>query len=187
MDQPLQQEFKWRELDEQRKAERLHKRLQQEQVYLLSLQHESKQQHPADRTAPSSEPSHTPQALTLPPAFLPTPRAQVIDAVVSLASEPPRVPQITPSDRTVPEKTDETSTRQISPSQTPQPSVSETPTDSKSPKAESLEPDRISEPVRLPIQPIREVNLLLRFLLLSSSSCSASCLPLPSLGVQGRA
>uniref|UniRef100_A0A8C7XXQ3 non-specific serine/threonine protein kinase n=1 Tax=Oryzias sinensis TaxID=183150 RepID=A0A8C7XXQ3_9TELE len=157
-EQAMLLEFKWRELDEQRKAERLHKRLQQEQVYLLSLQHESKQQQPADRTAPSSEPSHTPQALTLPPAFLPTPRAQVIDAVVSLASEPPRVPQITPSDRTVPEKTDETSTRQISPSQTPQPSVSETPTDSKSPKAESLEPDRISEPVRLPIQPIREAD-----------------------------
>ncbi|XP_023821721.1 mitogen-activated protein kinase kinase kinase kinase 4 isoform X7 [Oryzias latipes] len=157
-EQAMLLEFKWRELDEQRKAERLHKRLQLEQVYLLSLQHESKQQHPADRTAPSSEPSHTPQALTLPPAFLPTPRAQVIDAVVSLASEPPRVPQITPSDRTVPEKTDETSTRQISPSQTPQPSVSETPTDSKSPKAESLEPDRISEPVRLPIQPIREAD-----------------------------
>uniref|UniRef100_A0A3P9JFR7 non-specific serine/threonine protein kinase n=1 Tax=Oryzias latipes TaxID=8090 RepID=A0A3P9JFR7_ORYLA len=157
-EQAMLLEFKWRELDEQRKAERLHKRLQQEQVYLLSLQHESKQQQPADRTAPSSEPSHTPQALTLPPAFLPTPRAQVIDAVVSLTSEPPRVPQITPSDRTVPEKTDETSTRQISPSQTPQPSVSETPTDSKSPKAESLEPDRISEPVRLPIQPIREAD-----------------------------
>uniref|UniRef100_A0A3P9L547 non-specific serine/threonine protein kinase n=1 Tax=Oryzias latipes TaxID=8090 RepID=A0A3P9L547_ORYLA len=157
-EQAMLLEFKWRELDEQRKAERLHKRLQQEQVYLLSLQHESKQQQPADRTAPSSEPSHTPQALTLPPAFLPTPRAQVIDAVVSLASEPPRDPQITPSDRTVPEKTDETSTRQISPSQTPQPSVSETPTDSKSPKAESLEPDRISEPVRLPIQPIREAD-----------------------------
>ncbi|XP_024150341.1 TRAF2 and NCK-interacting protein kinase isoform X3 [Oryzias melastigma] len=137
MDQPLQQEYKWRELDEQRKAERLQKRLQQEQVYLLSLQHEPKQ-HPADRTAPSPEPSQPPQALTLPPAFLPTPRAQVIDAF-SVASEPS-------SDRTEPEKTDET--RQVSPSQTP---ISEPPT-------ESLEPDRTSEPVRLPNQPIREAD-----------------------------
>uniref|UniRef100_A0A3Q2TQK6 non-specific serine/threonine protein kinase n=1 Tax=Fundulus heteroclitus TaxID=8078 RepID=A0A3Q2TQK6_FUNHE len=46
-----EQEFKWRELEEQRKAERLHKRLQQEQAYLLSLQHEPKQQ-PGDGTKP---------------------------------------------------------------------------------------------------------------------------------------
>ncbi|XP_024150348.1 mitogen-activated protein kinase kinase kinase kinase 4 isoform X7 [Oryzias melastigma] len=136
-EQAMLLEYKWRELDEQRKAERLQKRLQQEQVYLLSLQHEPKQ-HPADRTAPSPEPSQPPQALTLPPAFLPTPRAQVIDAF-SVASEPS-------SDRTEPEKTDET--RQVSPSQTP---ISEPPT-------ESLEPDRTSEPVRLPNQPIREAD-----------------------------
>uniref|UniRef100_A0A8D3CX45 non-specific serine/threonine protein kinase n=1 Tax=Scophthalmus maximus TaxID=52904 RepID=A0A8D3CX45_SCOMX len=47
-----EQEFKWRELEEQRKAERLHKRLQQEQAYLLSLQHESKQQ-PGDKSKPA--------------------------------------------------------------------------------------------------------------------------------------
>ncbi|XP_074521035.1 mitogen-activated protein kinase kinase kinase kinase 4-like isoform X3 [Halichoeres trimaculatus] len=61
----LQQEFKWRELEEQRKAERLHKRLQQEQAYLLSLQHEPKQQ-PGDKTKPPSD-LNRPQTSTLPP------------------------------------------------------------------------------------------------------------------------
>uniref|UniRef100_A0AAQ5ZHZ2 non-specific serine/threonine protein kinase n=1 Tax=Amphiprion ocellaris TaxID=80972 RepID=A0AAQ5ZHZ2_AMPOC len=61
-----EQEFKWRELEEQRKAERLHKRLQQEQAYLLSLQHESKQQ-PGDKTKPPSDHSKPPQTSTLPP------------------------------------------------------------------------------------------------------------------------
>lgn len=37
------QEFKWRELEEQRKAERLQRQLQQEQTYLLSLQRGPKQ------------------------------------------------------------------------------------------------------------------------------------------------
>lgn len=37
------QEFKWRELEEQRKAERLQRQLQQEQAYLFSLQHGPKQ------------------------------------------------------------------------------------------------------------------------------------------------
>lgn len=59
----LQQEFKWRELEEQRKAERLHKRLQQEQAYLLSLQHEPK---PQDKTKPPSD-LNKPQTSTLPP------------------------------------------------------------------------------------------------------------------------
>uniref|UniRef100_A0A8D3A429 non-specific serine/threonine protein kinase n=1 Tax=Scophthalmus maximus TaxID=52904 RepID=A0A8D3A429_SCOMX len=61
-----EQEFKWRELEEQRKAERLHKRLQQEQAYLLSLQHESKQQ-PGDKSKLPSDLSKPPQASTLPP------------------------------------------------------------------------------------------------------------------------
>uniref|UniRef100_A0AAX7UMJ4 non-specific serine/threonine protein kinase n=1 Tax=Astatotilapia calliptera TaxID=8154 RepID=A0AAX7UMJ4_ASTCA len=61
-----EQEFKWRELEEQRKAERLHKRLQQEQAYLLSLQHDSKQQ-PGDKTKLPSDHSKPPQAATLPP------------------------------------------------------------------------------------------------------------------------
>uniref|UniRef100_A0A3B4XH67 non-specific serine/threonine protein kinase n=1 Tax=Seriola lalandi dorsalis TaxID=1841481 RepID=A0A3B4XH67_SERLL len=65
-----EQEFKWRELEEQRKAERLHKRLQQEQAYLLSLQHESKQQ-PGDKTKLPSDQSKPPQTSTLPPDRVP--------------------------------------------------------------------------------------------------------------------
>uniref|UniRef100_A0A3B5A2M6 non-specific serine/threonine protein kinase n=1 Tax=Stegastes partitus TaxID=144197 RepID=A0A3B5A2M6_9TELE len=65
-----EQEFKWRELEEQRKAERLHKRLQQEQAYLLSLQHESKQQ-PGDKTKLPSDHSKPPQTSTLPPDRVP--------------------------------------------------------------------------------------------------------------------
>ncbi|XP_028319313.1 TRAF2 and NCK-interacting protein kinase-like isoform X4 [Gouania willdenowi] len=71
----LRQEFKWRELEEQRKAERLHKRLQQEQSYLLSLQHGDKTKAPPD----SNKPAHT---STLPPdcrAPAATPRAQVLE------------------------------------------------------------------------------------------------------------
>uniref|UniRef100_A0A668AG53 non-specific serine/threonine protein kinase n=1 Tax=Myripristis murdjan TaxID=586833 RepID=A0A668AG53_9TELE len=62
-----EQEFKWRELEEQRKAERLHKRLQQEQAYLLSLQHERKQQQqPCDRTKDLNKPPSS-SDLTKPP------------------------------------------------------------------------------------------------------------------------
>lgn len=37
-DPPCTQEYKWRELEEQRQAQKLQKQLQQEQAYLLSLQ-----------------------------------------------------------------------------------------------------------------------------------------------------
>uniref|UniRef100_A0A4W5NH74 non-specific serine/threonine protein kinase n=1 Tax=Hucho hucho TaxID=62062 RepID=A0A4W5NH74_9TELE len=46
----LHQEFKWRELEEQRKAERLHQLLQQEQAYLLSLQHDNNPPQPYEKT-----------------------------------------------------------------------------------------------------------------------------------------
>lgn len=39
---PCAQEYKWRELEEQRQAQKLQKQLQQEQAYLLSLQHNQK-------------------------------------------------------------------------------------------------------------------------------------------------
>lgn len=38
LDPPCTQEYKWRELEEQRQAQKLQKQLQQEQAYLLSLQ-----------------------------------------------------------------------------------------------------------------------------------------------------
>lgn len=166
----LQQEFKWRELEEQRKAERLHKRLQQEQAYLLSLQHESKPQ-PGDKTKLPSDHSKPPQTSTLPPdrALTTTPQAQVLDSAASVARgafESSRAIQTTASDSAksqaaVPEKTDSDETCPSPLSNSPSPPQTETPADSEPPQAESLEPDRPAEPVSNPPQPIREVNLLL--------------------------
>lgn len=162
----LQQEFKWRELEEQRKAERLHKRLQQEQAYLLSLQHESKQQ-PGDKTKVPSDQSKPPKTSTLPPDRTRTssPHAQVVDSAVS---ESTKASQVAPAESSksqaaAQEKTDETSliSHSPSPSSPPSPSVTEAPTDSEPPQAESSEPDRPPEPVSLLPQPIREVNRLL--------------------------
>ncbi|XP_017285546.1 mitogen-activated protein kinase kinase kinase kinase 4 isoform X3 [Kryptolebias marmoratus] len=158
-EQAMLLEFKWRELEEQRKAERLHKRLQQEQAYLLSLQHESKQQ-PGDKTRVSSDQSKPPKTSTLPPdrTHTSSPQAQVVDSAVSESSEASQtVPaESTKSQTAVQEKTDETS--QISHSPTPSPSMTETPTNSKAPQAESLEPDRPTEAISHPPQPIREAD-----------------------------
>ncbi|XP_035803189.2 mitogen-activated protein kinase kinase kinase kinase 4-like isoform X16 [Amphiprion ocellaris] len=152
-EQAMLLEFKWRELEEQRKAERLHKRLQQEQAYLLSLQHESKQQ-PGDKTKPPSDHSKPPQTSTLPPdrALTTTPQAQVLHAAAVCAArgESPRA-QTVPSD-----ETDETCPSR--PSNSPSPPLTETPTDCTPPQAEGLEPDRPSEPVSHPPQPIREAD-----------------------------
>ncbi|XP_037552559.1 mitogen-activated protein kinase kinase kinase kinase 4 isoform X6 [Nematolebias whitei] len=139
-EQAMLLEFKWRELEEQRKAERLHKRLQQEQAYLLSLQHESKQQ-PGDKTKVSSDQSKPPKTSTLPPDRTRTssPQAQVVASDVSESSPPIAPAESTKPQTAVQEKTDET----IPHSPTPSP-----PTDSEPPQAESLEPDRPTEPVR---------------------------------------
>ncbi|XP_033956243.1 mitogen-activated protein kinase kinase kinase kinase 4 isoform X6 [Pseudochaenichthys georgianus] len=140
----LQQEFKWRELEEQRKAERLHQRLQQEQAYLLSLQHQP------NKTTP-------PQTSTLPPdrALPSPPHAQVLDAAVSVAKgsyESSRDLDSIPSDKSQSTDSDETCPNQLS--NPPTPSQTEPP-HSEPPQAESLEPDR---PVSPPPQPIREAD-----------------------------
>uniref|UniRef100_A0A4W3KAV6 non-specific serine/threonine protein kinase n=1 Tax=Callorhinchus milii TaxID=7868 RepID=A0A4W3KAV6_CALMI len=49
-------EYKWREMEEQRQAERLQRQLQQEQVYLLSLQHDQRQQERNKQPYHASEP-----------------------------------------------------------------------------------------------------------------------------------
>ncbi|XP_028279476.1 mitogen-activated protein kinase kinase kinase kinase 4-like isoform X3 [Parambassis ranga] len=159
-EQAMLLEFKWRELEEQRKAERLHKRLQQEQAYLLSLQHESKQQ-PGEKTKLPIEHSKPPQTSTLPPdrALTTTPHAQVLDATVSVVrGESSRGSQTIPSDST----TSQTMVQEEADSDevlnSPSPTQTETPTDSKPPQVESLEPDRPSEPVSQPPQPIREAD-----------------------------
>lgn len=173
----LQQEFKWRELEEQRKAERLHKRLQQEQAYLLSLQHESKQQ-PVDKAKVPSDRSKPPQTSTLPPDRMlgPAPRAQVLDgtaALVRSAHESPGAPQTIPSDSAKSQSdSEETCPGQLSDSPSPTPPQTETPTDSEPPQADSLEPDRPAEPVGHHPQPIREVNLFLSSALLFPPSSS---------------
>ncbi|XP_029379403.1 mitogen-activated protein kinase kinase kinase kinase 4-like isoform X12 [Echeneis naucrates] len=166
-----EQEFKWRELEEQRKAERLHKRLQQEQAYLLSLQHESKQQ-PGDKTKLPSDHNKPPQTSTLPPDRVLTtaPQAQALDSVVSVARdthESSRVLQTIPTDGPKSQAAEKTHTVETCPSLSPP--QTETPTDCKPPQAEGLEPDRPPEPVSHPVQPVREVNLLL------GSAYSAAC------------
>ncbi|XP_029379410.1 mitogen-activated protein kinase kinase kinase kinase 4-like isoform X13 [Echeneis naucrates] len=170
-EQAMLLEFKWRELEEQRKAERLHKRLQQEQAYLLSLQHESKQQ-PGDKTKLPSDHNKPPQTSTLPPDRVLTtaPQAQALDSVVSVARdthESSRVLQTIPTDGPKSQAAEKTHTVETCPSLSPP--QTETPTDCKPPQAEGLEPDRPPEPVSHPVQPVREVNLLL------GSAYSAAC------------
>lgn len=147
----LQQEFKWRELEEQRKAERLHKRLQQEQTYLLSLQHQSKQQ-PADVSQTPLDCKNPPQTSSLPPDGVHTPssNAEVLNTAAPGESAN--------SQAAVQHGIDEST-----------PSVTETLADSKTPKAKSTEADRLTEPATHPPQPIREVNFLL------GSICPAAC------------
>ncbi|XP_062303489.1 mitogen-activated protein kinase kinase kinase kinase 4-like isoform X6 [Osmerus eperlanus] len=91
-EQAMLLEFKWRELEEQRKAERLHKLLQQEQTYLLSLQQDRKQPAPChktpdpDRAAPDCPPAlqtgppDSSVATTAPLAPLPPPPDGVVAA-----------------------------------------------------------------------------------------------------------
>ncbi|XP_010768409.1 formin-like protein 14 [Notothenia coriiceps] len=144
-EQAMLLEFKWRELEEQRKAERLHQRLQQEQAYLLSLQHQP------NKTKP-------PQTSTLPPdrALPSPPHAQVLDAAVPVAkgsSESSRELDTIPSDKSQSNDSDETCPNQLS--NPPTPYQTELP-DSEPPQAESLEPDRPVIPP--PPQPIREAD-----------------------------
>lgn len=61
LDPSRTQEYKWRELEEQRQAQKLQRQLQQEQAYLLSLQHN--QNLDASKTAQqqSSKPPENPE------------------------------------------------------------------------------------------------------------------------------
>uniref|UniRef100_A0A665TXZ2 non-specific serine/threonine protein kinase n=1 Tax=Echeneis naucrates TaxID=173247 RepID=A0A665TXZ2_ECHNA len=132
-EQAMLLEFKWRELEEQRKAERLHKRLQQEQTKL-----------PSDHNKP-------PQTSTLPPDRVLTtaPQAQALDSVVSVARdthESSRVLQTIPTDGPKSQAAEKTHTVETCPSLSPP--QTETPTDCKPPQAEGLEPDRPPEPVQ---------------------------------------
>lgn len=48
----LSKECRWREMEEHRQAERLQRQLQQEQAYLLSLQHDHRRPHPQHSQQP---------------------------------------------------------------------------------------------------------------------------------------
>lgn len=61
----LCQEFKWRELEEQRQAERLQRKLQQEQAYLLSLQQAKNVQQQPQAQPPTADKNRNP---TQPPS-----------------------------------------------------------------------------------------------------------------------
>ncbi|XP_061660171.1 mitogen-activated protein kinase kinase kinase kinase 4-like isoform X5 [Syngnathoides biaculeatus] len=93
-EQAMLLEFKWRELKEQRKAEQLHKRLQQEQF--VSLQRASQQQL-GDEVKPPSDPTN-PLMTTPPPDRILTqpPQAVVLNSTVAVligAFENSGVPQ----------------------------------------------------------------------------------------------
>nr|KAF6279168.1 mitogen-activated protein kinase kinase kinase kinase 4 [Myotis myotis] len=71
-----EQECRWRELEQHRQAERLQKQLQQEQAYLLSLQHDHRRPHPQPPPQERSKPSyHAPEPR---PHYEPADRAREV-------------------------------------------------------------------------------------------------------------
>ncbi|XP_058479196.1 mitogen-activated protein kinase kinase kinase kinase 4-like isoform X10 [Solea solea] len=153
-EQAMLLEFKWRGLEEQRKAERLHKRL---------LQSESRPQ-PGDKSKAHSDPSKPPQTADPPPdrATPTAPHAQVLDGAASVArgahdSSGELQSASDHGETAEPLKTDtvETCPDRLQRSPSPSPSHTEPPADSEPLQAESPEPDR---PVSPPPQPIREAD-----------------------------
>lgn len=79
----LSKECRWREMEEHRQAERLQRQLQQEQAYLLSLQHDHRRPHaqqppPPPQQQDRSKPSyHAPEPK---PHYDPADRAREVPA-----------------------------------------------------------------------------------------------------------
>lgn len=75
----LSKECRWREMEEHRQAERLQRQLQQEQAYLLSLQHDHRRPHPQQPPPPQQERSkpsyHAPEPK---PHYEPADRAREV-------------------------------------------------------------------------------------------------------------
>ncbi|XP_059514860.1 mitogen-activated protein kinase kinase kinase kinase 4 isoform X6 [Myotis daubentonii] len=72
-----EQECRWRELEQHRQAERLQRQLQQEQAYLLSLQHDHRRPHPQPPPQERSKPSyHAPEPR---PHYEPADRAREVE------------------------------------------------------------------------------------------------------------
>nr|KAF6301359.1 mitogen-activated protein kinase kinase kinase kinase 4 [Pipistrellus kuhlii] len=77
-----EQECRWRELEQHRQAERLQRQLQQEQAYLLSLQHDHRRPHPQPPPQERSKPSyHAPEPR---PHYEPADRAREWSHLASL-------------------------------------------------------------------------------------------------------
>ncbi|XP_070285899.1 mitogen-activated protein kinase kinase kinase kinase 4 isoform X14 [Myotis yumanensis] len=71
-----EQECRWRELEQHRQAERLQRQLQQEQAYLLSLQHDHRRPHPQPPPQERNKPSyHAPEPR---PHYEPADRAREV-------------------------------------------------------------------------------------------------------------
>ncbi|XP_070285888.1 mitogen-activated protein kinase kinase kinase kinase 4 isoform X4 [Myotis yumanensis] len=72
-----EQECRWRELEQHRQAERLQRQLQQEQAYLLSLQHDHRRPHPQPPPQERNKPSyHAPEPR---PHYEPADRAREVE------------------------------------------------------------------------------------------------------------
>ncbi|XP_060225927.1 mitogen-activated protein kinase kinase kinase kinase 4 isoform X30 [Meriones unguiculatus] len=77
-----EQECRWREMEEHRQAERLQRQLQQEQAYLLSLQHDHRRPQPQPPPPPQPQPDrskasyHAPEPR--PPHYDPADRAREV-------------------------------------------------------------------------------------------------------------
>ena len=74
-DPPCTQEYKWRELEEQRQAQKLQRQLQQEQAYLLSLQHNQNLDGSKTAQPQSAKPPQNPEPDRVKPPQSPGPDA----------------------------------------------------------------------------------------------------------------
>lgn len=73
LDPSCTQEYKWRELEEQRQAQKLQRKLQQEQAYLLSLQQNQNPDSNKPGKQQSSSPPHNPEQDRIKPLQNPEP------------------------------------------------------------------------------------------------------------------
>ncbi|XP_077408081.1 mitogen-activated protein kinase kinase kinase kinase 4-like isoform X8 [Vanacampus margaritifer] len=154
-EQAMLLEFKWRELEEQRKAERLHKRLQQEQLRSLQRQQlDGKAKLPSDPSKHLTTTSAPDKMLTLPP------QAVVLNSAVAILRgtfENSGLPQaIHPDGAQAQEKNDPEENISHKPATcSPSPPQAEPSIHSTPPQGKYAEPDR---PINQPPQPIREAD-----------------------------
>lgn len=79
----LSKECRWREMEEHRQAERLQRQLQQEQAYLLSLQHDHRRPHAQQQPPPPQQQDRSKPSFHAPepkPHYDPADRAREVPA-----------------------------------------------------------------------------------------------------------